>query len=307
MCLLRIGIGCWTVRNCSLSNHIISDNLRVFTYNVRGLGENNKQWEIFYYLQQKGVDIVFMQETHSMLSKEKLWSAEWGNKIWLSHGESNSRGVVVLFRKNLEIIVHNVIKDKNGRFLILYVTLQKQKWLLVNIYAPNDDNPEYFQSLFWKLTVVPLSINLTSGTQIAAALRFNLTFKRCTSHHRHTGKNLGSRSVASHYNTNFNAKRILVLTGDLKKLQNKKDLPFLIFFSSLRHSLHSICQYGDDGHLLHSEYPHFYYFSILFQCTFVGRILHINYLVFLGYKCLNVLPFWLSSNNISCSVHWLSD
>ena len=124
------------------------DKTRLLTYNIRGLADSSKCRSIFNYLHTKKYDIVYMQETHSSKKIEKIWSAEWGSKIWFAHGSTNSKGVAILFKKNTPLTVHNVITDENGRFLILYVTWQGLKVLMVNVYGPNDDNPDFYKTLF---------------------------------------------------------------------------------------------------------------------------------------------------------------
>ena len=127
---------------------IMSLKLGCFTSNVRGLGDNNKRCEVFYHLHLKAHDIMFLQETHSTKGSLKRWSMEWGNKIWAAKGSSNAQGVAILFKKSLKVVVHNVILDDNGRYLIMYITMRDKKWLLVNVYVPNDDKPEFFADLF---------------------------------------------------------------------------------------------------------------------------------------------------------------
>ena len=116
-------------------------------YNVRGLNEYNKRRNVFYYLHKNVYEVVFIQESHSSKEQEQRWSMEWGNKIWFSHGETNARGVCILFSKKLQFTVHNVIRDKNSCYLILYITISQTKVLLVNVYAPNRDVPEFFKEL----------------------------------------------------------------------------------------------------------------------------------------------------------------
>ena len=103
--------------------------------------------QTFWYLHEKKFDIVFLQETHSDKTIEKIWSSMWGKKIWFSHGNSQARGVAILFSKNISVMVHNIVTDKNGRYLLLYVTYEKQKFLLVNVYAPNMDDPQFCEEV----------------------------------------------------------------------------------------------------------------------------------------------------------------
>ena len=48
-----------------------------------------------------------MQEIHSTKATEKHFEYQWGGKMLFSHGTSNSTGVCICFRYNLE---HKVIK-----------------------------------------------------------------------------------------------------------------------------------------------------------------------------------------------------
>ena len=123
-------------------------NIRILTCNTRGLNDSTKRRELFYYLHKKEFDIMLLQECHSTVDCEKIWSSEWGNTIWFSHGASNARGVALVIRKALKIEVHNILKDDEGRYLILYVTIEGHKWLLGNVYAPNEDSPQFFTNFF---------------------------------------------------------------------------------------------------------------------------------------------------------------
>ena len=84
---------------------------------------------------------------HITKEKQKCWSAEWGSKIYCSGYSSEARGVGILMRKGIDVQVHNSIVDPDGRFIILYVTWEKKKWVFANIYAPNQDLPEFFNKV----------------------------------------------------------------------------------------------------------------------------------------------------------------
>ena len=116
----------------------------IISFNVNGLSDRIKHREVFNYLHSKNYDIILLQETHSTVSCEKQWSAEWGRKIWFSHGESNAKGVAILFHRDIQITVHNVLSKQQGRALTMYVTFGNSKFLLCNLYAPNQDNPRFF-------------------------------------------------------------------------------------------------------------------------------------------------------------------
>ena len=126
----------------------MKSELKFTSFNVKGLANDSKRRQMFYYFHEKKLDIIFIQETHSTKAKERWWNTTWGSKILYSHGTSNARGVAILISKNTPIEVHNVISSENGQYLLLYCTLNHRKVLLVNVYAPNIDTPDFFRNLF---------------------------------------------------------------------------------------------------------------------------------------------------------------
>ena len=107
--------------------------------NTRGLGDKIKRRSIFQWIKQNHKGITFLQETHSTKVSEEYWKREWKGHMFFSHGTSGSRGVAIIFPQNIDLIVHNIITDEHGRFLLLEVTIDDSKFVLVNIYAPTKD------------------------------------------------------------------------------------------------------------------------------------------------------------------------
>ena len=63
-----------------------------------------KEWQkrgaIFNWLRSKGSDIIFLQETHCHLRKERYKRGkEWNGKSLWSMGTSHSKGVTILFKE----------------------------------------------------------------------------------------------------------------------------------------------------------------------------------------------------------------
>ena len=69
--------------------------INLTSLNVNGLGGDFKCESMFLWLKKFQSDIIFLQETHSIESYETIWKKEWGGDIYFSHGEKNSRGVVI--------------------------------------------------------------------------------------------------------------------------------------------------------------------------------------------------------------------
>lgn len=81
-----------------------------------------------------------MQETHSNSGNELKWRSEWGGDINFSHGLASSRGVMILFKNNVDYTLHSVFTDKEGRWIVIEIMINNLHIILLNIYAPNEDS-----------------------------------------------------------------------------------------------------------------------------------------------------------------------
>jgi len=114
--------------------------LKINSLNVRGLNNSKKRQTTFQWFKKSHPGITMLQETHSTETNEKLWKSQWGHAIEFCHGTSGSRGVAILFDKNYDYEILKIQRDCDGRFLLLYLLIENQPFVLVNIYAPTKDD-----------------------------------------------------------------------------------------------------------------------------------------------------------------------
>ena len=139
------------------------NGMNIISLNARGLGDNSKRKEVFYWLYKQNSDIIFLQETHSSVQMESIWRTQWGGDIYYSHGETNARGVAILIKKSSPITVKNQYKDDYGRYVILDVTIADKDVTLVNLYGPNEDKPEFFLELINNIENLPNDNRIIGG------------------------------------------------------------------------------------------------------------------------------------------------
>lgn len=106
-----------------------------------------KRRKVFSILKHHKIDIAFLQETHSTDENVKLWQSEWGSVIYASNATTISRGTLILIRRNMDCKIVRIEIDTEGRVLILELEINSAKLLFVNIYAPNQDCPQFFQKV----------------------------------------------------------------------------------------------------------------------------------------------------------------
>ena len=59
---------------------------------------------------------------------------------------------MTLINNNFEQKVEKVKTDKNGNYLLIDITVQGRKLTLANVYGPNQDNPQFYNTLFQKIS-----------------------------------------------------------------------------------------------------------------------------------------------------------
>ncbi len=117
------------------------------SFNCNGLGGDEKRREVFNWLQHKRSSVILLQETHSSEQAEQRWQAEWGGKIFFSHGTTNERGVAILFKNDLTVNVHKEVVDVDGRYIILDVSINDNRYTMAGVYGPNKDNPNFWANV----------------------------------------------------------------------------------------------------------------------------------------------------------------
>ena len=113
--------------------------LTLMSLNVRGIRDRAKRKKVFEWCKGKGSDIILLQETYSTVDVEKRWESDWDGPVFFSHGSNHSRGVLILVASHLKLKLDSVVKDEDGRYVILRGELGGVKVLIGNCYFPTRD------------------------------------------------------------------------------------------------------------------------------------------------------------------------
>lgn len=135
----------------------------IASFNSRGLADKLKRRELITWLDQKNIKIALLQESHSTPSSENDWKTQWTGNIFMSHGNSNSRGTCILIHRCVPINVHKSIIDSNGRYVILDIDIDGVRMTVGSIYGPNEDNPEFFIDVIHQIESIPNDNRIIGG------------------------------------------------------------------------------------------------------------------------------------------------
>ena len=122
-------------------------NIEIISVNCQGLHDKNKRFDVLSYLKNMNYDIYCLQDTHFTEKLENEIQNFWGSNCLFSSYNSNSRGVAILFNKNLDykILKHKI--DSNGNILTVQLQIDSYIITLINIYGPNNDMPQFYNEV----------------------------------------------------------------------------------------------------------------------------------------------------------------
>ena len=124
------------------------NNLSFISNNVKGSQVISKRIKIFEYLKYYVISngLIFLQDTHSSVKDEKVWSHEFEGQLFFSHGKINSCVVAIKFVGTKALNILNIKRDNLGRILVIEVKIDNSVFVLINIYNANTE-PEQLHTL----------------------------------------------------------------------------------------------------------------------------------------------------------------
>ena len=87
------------------------------------------------------------KSAHYTESSANFWRIEWGYEAVFSSCTSARAGACILFNNNFCFQVLKQHSDPHGRFIVIDISSNEKVITLVNLYAPNHDDPDLFQKV----------------------------------------------------------------------------------------------------------------------------------------------------------------
>jgi len=118
---------------CLLVCSLLMSNFKISSINLNGARDAVKRAQLYDVLKIEGIDIAFVQETHSTQENAVEWKKEWDGQSCLSHKRVFSAGVGILFSKKFLDSEKEIVK---GRLLKVKAKYDKIVLELINVYVP---------------------------------------------------------------------------------------------------------------------------------------------------------------------------
>ncbi len=110
---------------------------KIATLNARGLNNTKKRISLFEWIREQEIDIVLIQESYCTKDFEKRFRLQWNGDIYHSYTNSkHAKGVCILVRKEFKGSVINIVKDNEGRKILIEIDIGGYTYTIVNLYCP---------------------------------------------------------------------------------------------------------------------------------------------------------------------------
>ena len=68
-------------------------------------------------------------------------------KIFHRNGDQKKAGVAILISDEIDFKIKAVKRDKEGHYIMIKASIQKEDITIINIYAPNEGAPQYVRQM----------------------------------------------------------------------------------------------------------------------------------------------------------------
>ena len=125
--------------------------ISIITLSVNGLNAPTKRHRLAEWIQKQDPYICCLQETHfTSRDTYKLKVRGW-KKIFHANGNQKKAGVAILISDKRDFKIKNILRDKEGRYLMIKGSIQEEDITILNIYTPNTGSPQYIRQLLTTL------------------------------------------------------------------------------------------------------------------------------------------------------------
>jgi exonuclease III len=121
--------------------------VKLLSANVQGIHGKSKRNDVLSYLKELNSSILCLQDIHLTISDEEEISKYLNASVYIAGSSTNSRGVLIAVRKNIDHKIIQVARDNAGNYIVLDLWLYESKFRIINIYGPNKDSPDFFLNI----------------------------------------------------------------------------------------------------------------------------------------------------------------
>ena len=123
----------------------IGTYISIITLNVNGLNAPTKRHRLAEWIQKQDPYICCLQEIHFRpKDRYRLKVRGWKN-IFRANGKQKKSELAILISDKIDLKIKKIIRNKEGRYIMIKGSIQREDITIVNIYAPNIEVPQHIR------------------------------------------------------------------------------------------------------------------------------------------------------------------
>uniref|UniRef100_A0A8C7WNB4 exodeoxyribonuclease III n=1 Tax=Oryzias sinensis TaxID=183150 RepID=A0A8C7WNB4_9TELE len=147
--------------------------LTILSLNVRGLNNNIKRVKCQQLMHRQKADVVLIQESHLRQGDVSKIQDKQYKMISSSSSSSKSKGVIIVFKRNLPTKIEKTYSDNLGRLTYVCTTIYDTKIAFVAIYAPTIFEKNFYPSVMQELLTLSEYKMIIGGDMNAVSILQN--------------------------------------------------------------------------------------------------------------------------------------
>ena len=130
--------------------------LSIITLNINGLNVPAKRQRLAEWIQKQDPYICCLQETHLKTRGTYRLKVKGWKKIFHANRDQKKAGVAIFISDKIDFKTKSVKRDKEGHYIMIKGSIQKEDVTIINMYAPNIGATLYVRQM---LTCIKGEIN----------------------------------------------------------------------------------------------------------------------------------------------------
>ena len=131
---------------------VIGTYIWIITLNVNGLNVPTKRYRLAEWIQKEDPYICCLQETHFRPRETHRLKVKAWKKIFHANGNQKKAGVAILISDKIDFKIKTVTRDKEGHYIMIKESIQKEDITIINVYAPNIGATQYIRQMLTTMT-----------------------------------------------------------------------------------------------------------------------------------------------------------
>ena len=121
--------------------------LSIITLNVNGLNVPTKRQRLADWIQKQDPYICCLQETHLKTRDTHRLKVKGWKKIFHTNRDQKKAGVAILIYDKIDFEIKDLKRDKEGNYIMIKGSIQKEDIAIINIYVHNIGAPQYVRQI----------------------------------------------------------------------------------------------------------------------------------------------------------------